>query len=80
MAGESENKIEIFSKKLKKSLQMFLKGHDEVHIYNPGACPISKINNIYRWQMMIKGNFSDIITDKIKKNVYENTKNIYNES
>ena len=29
--------------------------------------------------MMIKGNFSDIITDKIKKNVYENTKNIYNE-
>lgn len=79
MAGESENKIEIFSKKLKKSLQMVLKGHDEVHIYNPGACPISKINNIYRWQMMIKGNFSDIITDKIKKNVYENTKNIYNE-
>ncbi len=79
MAGESENKIKIFSKKLKKSLQMVLKGHDEVHIYNPGACPISKINNIYRWQMMIKGNFSDIITDKIKKNVYENTKNIYNE-
>ena len=79
MAGESEKKIEIFSKKLKKSLQMVLKGHDEVHIYNPGACPISKINNIYRWQMMIKGNFSDIITDKIKKNVYENTKNIYNE-
>lgn len=79
MAGESEKKIEIFSKKLKKSLQMVLKGHDEVHIYNPSACPISKINNIYRWQMMIKGNFSDIITDKIKKNVYENTKNIYNE-
>lgn len=79
IAGENEGKIIIFSNKLKKCLQIGLKGHNEANIYNPGPCPISKINNVYRWQMMIKGNFSDIITDKIKKIVYENTKDIYNE-
>ena len=79
ITGENEAKIRMFSNKLKKCLQIGLSGHNEVNIYNPGPCPISKINNVYRWQMMIKGNFSDIITDKIKKNVYENTKYIYNE-
>ena len=79
ITGENEKKINIFSNKLKKCLQIALKDHCEADVYNPGPCPINKINNVYRWQMMIKGNFSDIITDKIKKTVYENTKSIYNE-
>ncbi len=79
IAGENERNIDKFSKKLRKCLQIALEGHPEANIYNPGPSPINKINNVYRWQMMIKGNFNDIITDKIKKTVYENTKNIYNE-
>lgn len=79
ITGGDENKIKVFSYNLKRDLQKCLKEYNNVNVYNPGPCPISKINNVYRWQMMIKGHFSDIITDKIKKIVYENTKNIYNE-
>ncbi|WP_366522596.1 hypothetical protein, partial [Clostridium sp.] len=35
--------------------------------------------NIYRWQILIKGNLDTNVCHKIKKGVYELSKDVYNE-
>lgn len=79
LTSEHERKLVTFSKKLQSILKDLLSGEQQIKIYDAGPCPIGKINNMYRWQILIKGKFNSEITNKIKKSVYENTNDIYNE-
>ncbi len=42
-------------KKLEMYLRNILKEYDNIFIYEACPCSISKIKNVYRWQILIKG-------------------------
>lgn len=79
LSGKGEIKVKLFSKKLEKYLREILKEYDNIFIYEACPCSISKIKNIYRWQILIKGNLDTNVCHKIKKGVYELSKDVYNE-
>lgn len=44
-------------------------------ILGPSSCMISKINDYYRWQIIIKGKYDFEVYSKIKEMIYENLQN-----
>lgn len=44
-------------------------------ILGPSSCMISKINDYYRWQIIIKGKYDFEVYNKIKEMIYENLQN-----
>lgn len=44
-------------------------------ILGPSSCMISKINDYYRWQIIIKGKYDFEVYNKIKGMIYENLQN-----
>lgn len=79
LSAKGEIKIKLFAKKLEKYLRNILKEYDNIFIYEACPCSISKIKNVYRWQILIKGNLDLQVCNKIKKGVYELSKDVYNE-
>lgn len=49
-----------------------------IKILGPCPCIISKIKEMYRWQIILKGDFDDVFAEKVKKIVYESIKTDYN--
>jgi primosomal protein N' (replication factor Y) len=45
----------------------------------PCPCAISRINDFYRWQIILKGNINYSIANNIKNIVYDLTKEIYSD-
>jgi len=42
-------------------------------------CSISKIKSAYRWQIIIKGNFDDILAQEIRDLTYNEVNEVYND-
>ena len=63
-------------KKLAKNWYEFLRkvGHDYLAIYPPMPAPISKINNKYRYRMILKGNISNHIIDILSAGIKQQEK------
>lgn len=61
--------------KLKKTLE----NNHQVVILGPCPCQISKIKDMYRWQIIIKGIFDDEFALNIKNTLYELIKDVYND-
>lgn len=57
----------------------FLKGKNKVSVLGPCPCAISKIKDMYRWQIILKGQFDYETAGRIKEIVYESLKNVYTE-
>lgn len=51
-----------------------IKNSDKIEIMGPCPCIISKIKELYRWQIIIKGEFSLEFAKKVKEIVYEASK------
>ncbi|XZM78190.1 primosomal protein N' [Clostridium perfringens] len=79
LSAKGEIKVKIFAKKLELYLRNILKEYDNIFIYEACPCSISKIKNVYRWQILIKGKLDLEVCSKIKKGVYELSKDVYNE-
>lgn len=79
LTGRNEKNVIITARTLEKLLKDYIKNINNIQVYPACSSPIDKINNMYRWQVLIKGQLNDIITNKVKKKVYEYTKDIYNE-
>lgn len=79
LSAKGEIKVKIFAKKLEMYLRNILKEYDNIFIYEACPCSISKIKNVYRWQILIKGKLDLEVCSKIKKGVYELSKDVYNE-
>ena len=47
-------------------MQEFIKEHEEISMLGPCPCAISKIKDMYRWQIILKGEFSFDTAEKIK--------------
>lgn len=61
------------------NLKNKLQNHDKIEILGPCPCIISKIKELYRWQIIIKGDFDETLAQETKKLLYEMTKDVYND-
>ena len=72
--GKDENKIKTLALESYNELYKQLKNNGEVAVFKPMPAPIDKIQNKYRWRIIIKGNMtSDInkICNNLLKEFYE---------
>jgi primosomal protein N' (replication factor Y) len=60
-------------------LKSFLTNDDKIEMLGPCPSAISKINEFYRWQIIIKGNFDYEFAHKIKNIIYDLLKEVYND-
>lgn len=60
-------------------LKNTLKENDKIEMLGPCPCAISRINDFYRWQIILKGNINYSIANNIKNIVYDLTKEIYSD-
>lgn len=60
------------------NLKYKIQDNDKITLLGPCPCGVSKIKNLYRWQIIIKGNIEETIAGEIKNLVYELIKNVYN--
>ena len=78
-SSENEKKIKEISNFIYDTLEQKLNNKD-LKIFKPMPAPIDKIQNKYRWRMIIKGNMDEDINDEINsclKEVYnKNIKDI----
>lgn len=52
---------------------------DKIIILGPCPCGISKIKEMYRWQIVLKGKIKLEFAAEIKKDIYNSMKNVYND-
>ncbi len=55
-----------------------LQSYNSIKILGPCPCSISRIKEMYRWQIILKGDFDSKFANNIKKIVYDSIKNDYN--
>ena len=73
-----------FEEKLKKFMYT-LEGNlkklivEDLTMLGPVPCIITKLKENYRWQIIIKGNFDDDFSEKVKDTLYLLNKSVYNE-
>ncbi len=60
-------------------LKNILQDNDKIEMLGPCPCAISKINEQYRWQIILKGNISTEIANKLKSVIYEALREVYTE-
>lgn len=56
-----------------------LEQNDKIKMLGPCPCEISKIKELYRWQIIFKGNIDREFGENIRKTVYELLKDVYND-
>lgn len=65
-----------------KSLQIELKKvecKEELEFLGPSPCIITKIKEFFRWQIILKGDFEEEFSKKVKDKLYHLNKNVYND-
>lgn len=60
-------------------LKAFIKNSDTIDILGPCPCSISKIKEMYRWQIILKGEFELEFAHEVRNIIYDMSKEIYNE-
>lgn len=72
-----EEKLKKFMNNLHENLKELI--IDDLTMLGPVPCIITKLKENYRWQIIIKGNFNDEFSEKIKDTLYQLNKSVYNE-
>jgi primosomal protein N' (replication factor Y) len=52
--------------------------YDKIELLGPNPCLISKIKDLYRWQIILKGKISTEFAKDMRKTIYDLTKDVYN--
>ena len=72
ISGTNYDKIRKVSKEiyevLKKSLNYY---NNNIIIYEPCSSIVGKIKDMYRWQVLLKGDIDDINAEIVKNSLYE---------
>ena len=55
-----------------------IENSDKISMLGPCPCTIAKIKEQYRWQIILKGSFSEEFALEVKSEIYNLTKDIYN--
>ena len=77
--GKNEDLLKQYMKILAGKIENAVKDEDGVEILGPIPCIISKIKENFRWQILIKGEFSLSFAKSIKDILYEKENNVYND-
>lgn len=78
LSSRFEKELIIFSKKLRSEINNELNGQSDIIVYESTPSVIAKIKDVYRWQILIKGNINDYNSNLIKNRVYKLTQGVYN--
>lgn len=73
-----EDKLKRFMYNLEGSLKELILD-EEITIYGPVPCIITKLKDNYRWQVILKGKLNDDFNEKVKDTLYQLNKSVYNE-
>lgn len=79
VSSKNENALKSFMNLLKKELTKIYEGETNIEMLGPVPCIVSKIKDNFRWQIIFKGDLSLEFCKKIKDNLYQLNKNVYNE-
>ena len=78
-SSKNENALKSFMNLLKNELSKIYENETSIEMLGPVPCIISKIKDNFRWQIIFKGDLSQDFCKKIKDNLYQLNKNVYNE-
>eukprot|EP00828_Plagiopyla_frontata_P030013 TRINITY_DN3891_c0_g2_i2.p2 TRINITY_DN3891_c0_g2~~TRINITY_DN3891_c0_g2_i2.p2 ORF type:complete len:310 (-),score=39.80 TRINITY_DN3891_c0_g2_i2:476-1405(-) len=73
-----EDKLKKYMYNLESNLRELIMNED-VTLYGPVPCIITKIKENYRWQIILKGKLNDNFNKKVKDRLYQLNKSVYNE-
>ena len=76
-SSKNEENLKKFMNNLLVNLKKLIVG--DLMILGPVPCIISKLKDNYRWQIIIKGEFDDKFSEKVKDTLYQLNKSVYNE-
>ncbi|MEG0133282.1 MAG: primosomal protein N' [Clostridium sp.] len=78
VSSENEENLIKGIQTLADKLRTKIFGNDKVELLGPCPCGVSKIKNLCRWQIIIKGDFDDVFAMEVKNIIYDylNYKNI----
>jgi primosomal protein N' (replication factor Y) len=76
-SSKSEEKLKSFMYTLEGNLKKLIV--EDLIMLGPVPCIITKLKENYRWQIIIKGNFDDDFSEKVKDTLYLLNKSVYNE-
>lgn len=79
LSSDKENLLVNTIKSLGLKIKELLKDYKEISMLGPCPCAISKIKDMYRWQIILKGEFPFDTAERIKNVVYEELKDLYTE-
>ena len=76
-SSKNEEKLKKFMNNLQENLKKLI--IEDLIMLGPVPCIITKLKENYRWQIIIKGNFNDEFSEKVKDTLYQLNKSVYNE-
>ncbi|WP_394855020.1 primosomal protein N' [Clostridium lamae] len=78
-SSKNERALKSFMNLLREELSKINEDELNIEMLGPVPCIISKIKDNFRWQIIFKGDLSLDFCKKIKDNLYQLNKNVYNE-
>ncbi len=72
LSSEDERNLIKHIQYLADKIKIIFNKSDKIEVLGPCPCGISKIKNYFRWQIIIKGNFTNEERKKIRDLTYEN--------
>ncbi|MCM8710567.1 primosomal protein N' [Clostridium sp. SYSU_GA19001] len=79
MSSKNENLLIKNIQNVGVILKNILEHNDKIEMLGPCPCAISKINEHFRWQILLKGDINNKLANDIKNTVYETLKEVYTE-
>lgn len=78
MSSKHEGMLKTHISKVGENLKRVFE-NENVEFLGPCPCVIQKINEFYRYQIIIKGNFGDIVAQNAKDVIYDLSNDVYND-
>ncbi|KGM96082.1 primosome assembly protein PriA [Clostridium novyi A str. 4552] len=79
ISSKNENLLIKNIQKIGVILKNELEKNNKINMLGPCPCAISKVKEFYRWQILIKGQFDNKLALNIKKIIYKNLQDVYND-
>lgn len=77
--SKNETLLKTFMGDIDNKLKNIVKSEYDLELLGPIPCIISKIRENYRWQIIIKGDFTLNFAKNVKDILYDANKNVYND-
>lgn len=79
LSSKNESLLVKSAQEIGIKLKSFIKNSGKIDLLGPCPCSIAKIKEMYRWQILLKGEFDMEFAQNVKRIVYEFLQDIYNE-